>query len=68
MKAKGIKSVPFKWVFKSKEEADRLIRLKLRNVIKGYMQVPGVEFTESFLPVASDTSTRIVIRLTLYHE
>ena len=34
----------------------------------GYMQVPGVDFTESFYPVASDTSTRIIIGLSLYYE
>ena len=32
------------------------------------MQVPGVEFTESFSTFASDTSTRILIGLTLYYE
>ena len=32
------------------------------------MQVPGVELTESFLIVASYTSTRILIGLNLYHE
>ena len=32
------------------------------------MQVPGVDFTESFSQVTSDTSTRIVIGLTLYYE
>ena len=32
------------------------------------MQVPGVDFTESFYPVASDTSTMILIGLTLYYE
>ena len=32
------------------------------------MQVPGLEFTESFLSVASDTSTRILIEITSYHE
>ena len=30
------------------------------------MQVPGVDFIDSFLPVASDTSTRILIGLALY--
>ena len=38
------------------------------NVVKGCMQVPGVDFIESFSPVASYTSTRILIRLNLYHE
>ena len=32
------------------------------------MQLPGVDFTESFYPVVSDTSTRILIGLTLYYE
>ena len=63
-----MKPVPFKWVFNSKSESDGLIRLKLRNIVKGYMQVPGVEFTESFSTFASDTSTRILIGLTLYYE
>ena len=56
VKAKVRKLVPVKWLFTSKEEADGLIRLKPRNIIKGYMQVPGVDFTESFSPVASYTS------------
>ena len=31
------------------------------------MQVPGVDFTEKFSPVATDTSTRIIIGITLYY-
>ena len=65
VKDKGIKPVPVKWVFKSKEEADGLISLKSINVVKGYMKVPGVDFTESLYPVASDTSTRILIGMNL---
>ena len=61
IKAKGRKLVPMKWVFKIKEEADGLIRTKSRNVVKGYMQVPGVYFTDSLSPVVFDTSTRTLI-------
>ena len=68
VKSKGRKPVPVKWVFKSREEPDGLNRLKSRNVVKGCMQVPEVYFIESFPPVASDTSTRILIGLTLYYE
>ena len=32
------------------------------------MKVPGVDFTKSFSPVASDTPTRVRIGLTLYYE
>ena len=55
MKSKDRNPVHVKWVFKSKREPDELICLKSINVVKGYMQVPGVDFTESFLPVVSDT-------------
>ena len=68
VKAKLRKPVPIKWLFKSKKEADGLIRLKYINVVKGYMQVPGVDFIDSFSPVTSDTSTRILIGLTLYYK
>ena len=68
VKDKGIKPVPVKWVFKSKEEADGLISLKSINVVKGYMKVPGVDFTESLSTVVSDTSKRILIVLTLYYD
>ena len=68
VKSKGRNPVPFKWVFKSKEEDDGLIHMNSRNVVKGYMQVPGFYFTGSFSPVASDNSTRILIGLTLYYE
>ena len=33
------KPVPVKWLFNSKEDTDELIHLKLRNLVKGYMQV-----------------------------
>ena len=32
------------------------------------MKFPGVDFTESFYLVTSDTSTKILIGLTLYYE
>ena len=46
VKVKRRKPVPFKWVFKSKEKYDRLILLNSRNIVKGYMQVLGVDFKE----------------------
>ena len=40
VKEKGIKKVPVKWVFISKEETDGLIRLKSRNVVNGVHTSP----------------------------
>ena len=62
----GRKIIGVKWVFKIKSEWTGDFRLKSRIVTLGYMQVPGVDFTEKFSPVANDTSTRIIILLTLY--
>ena len=66
LKSKGITKVPVKWVFKSKEYPDGIIRLNSRNLVKGYMQVPVVDYTESFSLVATYTSTIILIGITLY--
>ena len=37
VKSKIREPIPVKWVFKSKEKADGLIRLKSINLVKGYM-------------------------------
>ncbi len=57
-----------KWVFKKKLEQDTSIRFKSRVVSKGYMQVYGEDYTESFSPVASSSSVRMGIGLVLYHK
>ena len=62
----GRKPAPVKWVFKTKLEPNGTERLKSRIVTKGYLQVPGVDYTERFSPVATDTSTRMIIGFTLY--
>ena len=61
VKAKVKNPVPVKWVFKSKEEPGGLILLKSIDAVKLYIKVPGVDYTESFSPVATDTSTIIMI-------
>jgi Reverse transcriptase (RNA-dependent DNA polymerase) len=36
-----------KWIFKKKTEQDNSIRHKARVVSRGFMQIPGVDYTES---------------------
>jgi hypothetical protein len=62
----GRKTVPVKWIFKIKEEHHGGLRYKSRIVVKGYMQIPGVDFTESFSPVATDATIRMTIGIFLY--
>ena len=64
----GKNIIECKWVFKKKIEPDGSIRYKSRVVSKGYMQIPGIDYTERFSPVASDTATRMMIMFTLWKQ
>jgi hypothetical protein len=68
VKAEGRKIIGTKWVYKTKDKQDGLIWHKGQIVSLGYMQVPGVGYTQSFSPVGNDTSVRIVIWLTLFND
>jgi hypothetical protein len=62
------KLISTKWIFKKKIEQDGSIRYKARIVSKGFMQIPGVDYTESFAPVSSDTAIRVVIGIYLFYQ
>ena len=68
---KGRHPIPTKHVFKKKIELDsstgkEYVRFKDRIVTLGFMQIPGVDYTESFCPVATDTALRIIFGIVLY--
>ena len=51
-----------KWIFKNKTDEDgEIIWNKSRLVAQGYTQVEGVDFDESFAPVAKLESIRILM-------
>jgi Reverse transcriptase (RNA-dependent DNA polymerase) len=56
-----------KWIFKVKIIADGTLKYKARCLLRVFMQIPGVDYTESFAPVASDSGIRIVIGIFLYY-
>ena len=64
----GRKPIATKWVFKIKDESDHTKRYKSRVVTKGYMQIPGVDYTEKFSPVATASSLRVGLALTLHNN
>jgi Reverse transcriptase (RNA-dependent DNA polymerase) len=57
-----------KCLFKKKTEQDNTIRHKARVLSRGFMQIPRVDYSESFATVVSDTSIRVIIAMFLYYH
>ena len=58
---KGVNVVGSKWVFKAKKDvAGTVVRHKARLVVQGFLQVPGVNYFDTFAPVARLASIRTV--------
>ncbi|KAJ9519998.1 hypothetical protein QJQ45_014723, partial [Haematococcus lacustris] len=54
--------LPGRWVFKTKRGADgSILKHKARFVIKGYRQVEGVDFDDSFAPVVTQCTQRVLL-------
>ena len=68
-KDKNVNIIGTKWVFKKKQDAnDIVIRNKARLVAQGYSQVEGIDFGETYAPVARLESIRILIAYASHHN
>jgi len=64
----GVKPISPKWVFKTKPLPEGGIRYKARLVIRGFEQLAGVDFGETFAPVVKLQSLRMMLALAASHN
>ena len=65
----GTKTIGYKWVFKKKTDMDGKVHTyKARLVAKGFKQTHGIDYDETFPPVARLKSIRIFIAIAAYHD
>ncbi|KAK8597195.1 hypothetical protein V6N12_065671 [Hibiscus sabdariffa] len=65
----GIKPIGCKWVFKKKTDMDGNVQTyKGRLVAKGYRQIHGIDYDETFSPVAMFKCIRILLAIAAFHD
>src|SRR3954454_8629468 len=65
----GTKTIGCKWIFKKKIDMDGNVQTyKARLVAKGYTQTQGIDYDETFSPVAKIQSIRILLAIASFHD
>lgn len=65
----GRKAVTCKWVFHIKQDEDRNItKYKARLVARGFSQIPGIDYLDTYSPVVRQDSLRAIIAIVAEHD
>ena len=65
----GAKIVDCKWVYKTKcDSKGNVERFKASLVAKGFTQREGIDYNETFSPVSTKDSFRIIMALTAHYD
>ena len=63
----GVRTIDCKWIYKKKKDIDGNVHIyKARLVTKGFRQVQGVDYDETFSPVAMLKSVQIILAIAAY--
>jgi hypothetical protein len=58
---RGHRTITLKWVFKLKrDEADAIVKHQARLVARGFVQQEGIDFDDTFTPMAQMKSVRLI--------
>ena len=64
----GVKTIECKWIYKKKKDMDGNVHIYKAQLTKCFRQVQGVDYDETFSPVAMLKSVRIILAIAAYFD